>query len=119
MNTLCLGLFGEQLYLTDEVILVVALCRTKFEEVFIEVDAVPPRYWIAGPEIGTELVSGVEPSERSCSLQVRSTNPEGFVGVAGHEVVLKLCDLGCCCQLSQVPFNKIFHGTTKYDGFHN
>ena len=96
--------FGEQIYLAYEVILVVALCRTKFKEVFIEVDAVPPRNWIAGPEIRTELVSGVEPSERSCSLQVRSTNPEGLVGVAGHEVVLKLCDLGSCCQLSQVPF---------------
>ena len=49
--------FGEQIYLAYEVILVVALCRTKFKEVFIEVDAVPPRYWIAGPEIRTELVS--------------------------------------------------------------
>ena len=71
-------------------------------------DAVPPRYWIAGPEIGTELVSRVEPSERSCSLQVRSTNPEGLVGVAGHEVVLELCDLGRGSQLSKVAFKEFY-----------
>ena len=106
MNNLCLCLFGEQLYLTDEVILVIALCRTKFEEVFIEVDTVPPRYWIAGPEIRTELVSRVEPSERSCSLEVRSADPEGLVGVAGHEVMLKLGDLGSRRQLSEMAFKE-------------
>ena len=78
-------------------------------------DTVSPRNWIAGPEVRTELVSRVEPSERSCSLEVRSTNPEGLIGVSGHEVVLKLCYLGSCCQLGQVPFKEFYmDGTSKY-----
>ena len=99
---------NKNLYLAYEVILVVALCRTKFKEVLIEVDTVPSRNWIAGPEIRTELVSGVEPSEGSRSLEVRGSNPEGLVGVAGHEVVLKLGDLGSCCQLGQVAFKEFY-----------
>ena len=37
----------KNLYLADEIILVVALCCTKFKEVLIEADTVPPRNWIA------------------------------------------------------------------------
>ena len=64
----------------------------------------PPRNWIARPEIGTELVSRVEPAKGSYGLEVGGTNPEGLVGEAGHEVVLKLGDLGSCCELSKVAF---------------
>ena len=109
--------WDENLYLAYEVILVVALCRTKLQEVLVEVDTVPPWDWVARPEIRTELVSWVEPSERSGSLEVGGADPEGLVGVAGHEVVLQLRDLGSRCQLSQVAFKKICYGTTEYDGF--
>ena len=68
----------------------------------------PSRNGVAGPEVRTELVSRVEPSEGSSSLEVRRADPEGLVRVAGHEVVLELCDLGRGSQLSKVAFKEFY-----------